>query len=359
MTSTKKIIIATVYNSENCGSYLQAWSLFQVLKFRGYDVAFLKRNSKHTSHSFGLHLINASKDIIKLRFSHAIAVIKEWFVFNRLQKQFKIARKGGAFYKEASLQIIGSDTLWNFETAYFKDMAQTYLGQAFFPKPSVTYAVSAANTSSELFISVYKENNNNKGIRKYLVRDTHTAELVRSVTGETPHIVCDPTMLLSPKGFNTLEATKPPIDRYLLIYCFGNIAIMKDAIISYAKQRGLKTVSFLTKREWCDYSVEEDPRLMVTYYKYAACVVSNTFHGTAFSIIYEKPFAVFDEGKNKVKELLQMYKQEKRLISAPESLKKSLDCDITDDDIQTFNIIKEKSLTLLFNTVSNELDRKV
>lgn len=358
MVSYNKILITTVYSSENCGSYLQAWSLYNILKGKGYDVAFLKRGSKQSSHSFGLHLINATKDIIKLRFSHAYYVIKEWLVFNKLHKQFKIARKGRSFYRNASLQIIGSDTLWNFESNYFQNMSDVYFGHDFAPKPSITYAVSAANTPEKLFYETTVKYLDRKCIKKYLVRDIHTADLVRSVLKEESEIVCDPTMLLSSSDFDSLEKTKPAIGDYLLIYCFGDIASMKDAIVSYAKERGLKTVSFMTKRDWCDYSVEEDPRLMVTYYKYASCVVSNTFHGTAFSLIFEKPFAVFDEGKIKVKELLQLYHQEGRSIKSPDSLERCLETIITDQDKQRYESIKKHSLTLLLNTINDETHRE-
>ena len=60
MISDKKVLITTVYNSENCGSFLQAWSLYYVLKLKGYEVAFLKRKPKRTSHSFSMHLLNAT-----------------------------------------------------------------------------------------------------------------------------------------------------------------------------------------------------------------------------------------------------------------------------------------------------------
>ena len=357
MILNKKILINTVYNSENCGSFLQAWSLYRVLEQRGYEVAFLKRELKHSSHSFGLHLLNASKDIIKLRFSHAYAVIKEWFIFNKLQKQFKIVSYNSPFFRDASLQIIGSDTLWNFESDYFRSKADTYLGYAFSPKPSITYAVSVANTPEELFAKTTRAYKDEMCIKKYLVRDLHTANLVRAVFNKEATIVCDPTMLLAPSDFEILEKSKPEIDNYLLIYCFGNLETMKEAIISYAKKKGLKTVSLLSKRDWCDYSVEENPQLMVTYYRYATCIVSNTFHGTALSIIYEKPFAVIDEGKIKVKELLQMYRHEERLISTPKLINKCLDTIISEEDRQQYESIKKQSFTLLFKTISDEINR--
>lgn len=359
MNSDKKVLITTVYNSENCGSYLQAWSLYHVLKSQGYKVAFLRRETKHTSHSFGLHLTNAIKDLIKFRFSHAYYVVKEWIVFNKLHKQFKIVRKDSPFFREALIQVIGSDTLWNFEVDYFRNQVKVYFGQEFFPKPSITYAVSAANTSMELFSKAVKSLEYQRCIIKYLVRDKHTAALVKAAFKDESDIVCDPTMLLNANDFKSLEKEKPSIENYLLIYCFGDIASMKDAIISYAKDRGLKTVSLLSRRDWCDYSVEEDPQLMVTYYRYATCVVSNTFHGTAFSMIYEKPFVVLDEGKIKVKELLEIYDQERRLIQLPEYLADCLDGVFSEREKNIYESIKQQSLALLINTINNEINREV
>ena len=54
------------------------------------------------------------------------------------------------------------------------------------------------------------------------------------------------------------------------------------------------------------------PFLFVSYYSKANYVITNTFHGTIFSIIFRKQFIVAATGKKKILELLKKFKLEQR-----------------------------------------------
>lgn len=310
----EKIIIVTVYNSENSGSYLQAYALGQVLKSQKYEVAYYKRPVKGTSHAIKPHIIWSLKKLAKLRFKSAIYPLKTWWTYRQAQKEFTICDSQSVFYKEAKTVIIGSDTLWNFSSDYFANKSQIYTGKKFADKTVLTYAVSAANTTEDKFTNVVNKDGGLEHIKRILVRDIHTQKLVAKVTDKTADLVCDPTLLLAPQDYDMLYKEPHVRESYLLLYYFGVIDnLYKSEIIRYAQKYHLKIVSLLEVRSWADYCTHSSPSNMISYFKNADCIVTNTFHGSAFSLIFGKPFAVLSRNNNKVDELLRFYHQENRL----------------------------------------------
>lgn len=322
MSTRKTILIITVYNSENSGSYLQSYALYNILSKNKYKVYFLKRDTKNTSHSIRRHVIASFKCCLKLDIKNLINIWHTYIAFDEAQLKlpiYNIKRNN-----TPDIVIIGSDTLWNFQTPYFASMAKIFHGLDFNDKKILTYAISAANTSIEKYketISPFKKRIN---ISHYLVRDVHTKELVEKVHNKPAELVCDPTLLLTKSDYRSLEK-KIIIKPYILLYFFEYIPKQYyDKIISYAKLKNLKIVSFGSNRFWCDKSIIASPSGMISYFSNAECIITDTFHGSAFSIIYEKPFAVFNEGKNKVIELLKIYNLENHLFTDFNNLEKTL-----------------------------------
>ena len=92
---------------------------------------------------------------------------------------------------------------------------------------------------------------------------------------------------------------------------------------------------------------------MIFYFKNASYILTDTFHGTAFSLIYEKKFAVFEEGKNKVKELLITYNMNDHLFNNYNNLSEILykPNNVVKEGI--YDIIRDKSETLLLTTLKD------
>ena len=64
---------------------------------------------------------------------------------------------------------------------------------------------------------------------------------------------------------------------------------------------------------------------MIGYYKKADYIVTNTFHGNVFSIIFNKQFVSFGKNKKKVKYLLEEFGLSHRLIDETDSISAVLD----------------------------------
>ena len=303
----KKAIVVTVYNSHNSGSFLQAFAMNEVLKKEGLDVSFLERKNVG-SHSVKMLLKNVIRDLLKFRFKKAISSVSIWGVFENLPKScFDIQKKGSTYYEQTDYVILGSDTIWNFDNKYFSNNARLYLGACFEGKKVVSYAASAANTSLETFRRVTSETGLDH-LASIMVRDFYTKQLVKDACGKEAVIVTDPSLLLNAEDYSSLVRKVEIKQPYLLIYYFGEISTdMKKNVKLYAKNKNLKIVSLPYNRSWCDLSRNQSPYNMVSYFQQAECVITNTFHGCAFSLIFEKPFAVHNENKKKVTNLLEMY----------------------------------------------------
>lgn len=349
----KKAVIVTVYNSENCGSYLQAYALKQILNQKGFEVAFYKRSTQETSHQFTAHIIPFLKAILKLKYQDALFIIGQWFKFEAAIRKFPKCTLKSHFTNEADILILGSDTLWNFDSSYFRKKFNIYSGRIFKGKNIITYAISTANTSLKTFkltLADYKLSN----ISSFLVRDFHTKELVEQCTDKKATIVCDPTLLLSFNDYKPLIRNQKIPKAYILLYYFQSFnQEQQNYIIQYAKKHQLNIISLLTYREWCNKSIIASPQNMLFYFSHASYIITDTFHGTAFSLIFEKKFGVFDEGKNKVKELLITYHKTNHLFHDYKNLENTLNQENDVITNGTFDNIRTKSINTLFNTINN------
>ena len=88
-----KVCIVTVYNSENCGSYWQAFALSSYLKRNGCEVSFMRRKIKGTSHSLVFVGRQTLKWILKGKIEKAKAQIQQYLTFDELIKKFKIVEE--------------------------------------------------------------------------------------------------------------------------------------------------------------------------------------------------------------------------------------------------------------------------
>ena len=146
--------------------------------------------------------------------------------------------------------------------------------------------------------------------------------------GYEGRIVVDPVFLLSKEWWDQFDNTEFEDERYVLTYDFEkngtNIASIAKRLASLADCKVYSVSPF--KRDYADKCfVDVSPDVFVSLIKHAQCVISNSFHGTAFSIIYEVPFFVVNrkDGLNtRMKDLLDHYGLTERIITlnAPDKL---------------------------------------
>lgn len=304
------ICIITVYNSENCGSYLQAYSLMKVLEEMGHNVFFFER--KMTGKNFGpiRHARESVKKLLKGDLWSAKAEWIRYLSFSSARKLLKVYNEKSEIFQKTKLIIIGSDTIWNFDSKFFYDKRDIFLGTKFKNKKIITYAASIANTSYDMILKNNEILEGIKNISNVSVRDKYTKKLVDRIRKENVSVTVDPTMLLRKEQFFELE-NKISDSNYILIYYFGKISDKKRRnILKLKSQTGKTLISFGEYISWADKNVVYDPFAFLGYFHNADFIITNTFHGTIFSVLYEKKFADYGADKYKIKNLLEMIELE-------------------------------------------------
>ena len=328
-----KICIITVYNSENCGSFLQAYALKTKLESLGHTVTFLKRDVKGTSHSASKHLTESLKRFLKARFWEMRGEWIRYNNFNKAVREFKITDEASA-KNGIDCFIIGSDTIWNFSNSYFYDKRRTYLGIDFTENKVISYAASVANTEYSVLSEddVIKKGLNS--LDSISVRDEYTKTIVDRLTGRNVPIVVDPTLLLDVSDYRKIQAEDSCKD-YILIYCFGKMSkVRKNKILEIKKKTGKKIVSFGEYYSWADKNIVYDPFRFLYFFDNAYAVLTNTFHGTIFSIIYHKKFVEFGVNKKKIVNLLDELGLSAQLCDSDDNIEKILNQEIDYNEIE-------------------------
>ena len=188
------------------------------------------------------------------------------------------------------------------------------------------------------------------------MRDTATQRYAKALYDGTVHHHLDPVLV---GDLDQRKHRKVCLKNYLLVYAYGSRIRSKeeiDAIQKYAKDRGLKTVAFGGSQPWCDLYIPVSPFRLLDYFYYADAVVTDTFHGTIFSVINQKPFAVIvrNTNENKLRGLLKDLALESREIRNMDHLEQVLNMPI---DYRTVEEIRVRERQRTYDYLTREIMR--
>jgi len=304
-----KIGILTFHEGINHGGYFQAYGTFSFLKSRGYDVEIINyKNSQHFRNEYVTFLV--TKDVVLL-YKNIVKIFK----FRKAHKKFK-RTKFTTNCKKINTSvydviIVGSDIVWNYEWDFLGN-DHIYFGECLESKKIISYAPScgAVDLNNEVpkFVT--------QGLRKFKhisVRDENTFKMVKKAIDVQSKIVLDPTFIYDFSENVDISEECP----FILIYAYT----LKDdeikSVIDYAKKHNLKLISIGYSNSWCDKNVIDiGPFEWLAYFKNATYILTSTFHGTIFSIKFEKKFAISNNDgiRTKIKTILKLIELDNRII---------------------------------------------
>lgn len=302
MKENKLVGIITPFYSENCGTVLQATCLFNIVKEMGYNPVFIDTKTANGSHSVKKVFGRILRSVFKLQFSIAISYIKKYFYFSRFIGDYPVMKIEQVRQVEGSIFIVGSDTVWNLKSKNFTDLMDRY-----WPiEPGhkvISYAASVAN-SDQNDLSTYKRPVECLKMLDYVgVRDEYSKEIVERHTTKPVIMCCDPTFLYEKSYFDKMICDIEH-RRYMFVYLFEQAEREEiKQIKEYAQDHKLKIISY-GNLPWVDECVDASLENFLSYFKFADCIITNTFHGTVFSIINNKRFVCLKCSKTKIDELL-------------------------------------------------------
>lgn len=292
-----EIKIITLYNSLNYGAFLQAFALQSVLSDLGYNPSFYEVNRKMKS-ELRKHILR--KDVRKIPINYI-----QYLKYKKCWKYLNIDNNN---VETAKACIVGSDEIWNIKNSSFYH-APEYFGMNLNNKNIISYAPSANITTAE-DMKEYDENLNFEKFSKISVRDKNTFNLVKTMTQKDVSLVVDPTLLI--KNYSKYEAKINVKSKYILVYGYK---FSKSEIASIKKLKaktGFKLYSIGMPQMWCDKQITATIFEFLSFIKNSEMVVTETFHGTIFSILYNKNFVSFANNKSKLCDLLERFNLESR-----------------------------------------------
>jgi hypothetical protein len=299
-----RIGILTFHRAHNYGAVLQAYALQEIIKGLGHEVEIIDYRQpviEKNYYSFSLRRCFNRNPFVMLKsicneFKMLFVRPKKVEIFKRFaQKWLLLSEK--KIYSSAQmpddydLYIHGSDQIWN--SKFTKGFDEIYLGHYKTKKDNkITYAVSF---KAEQFS---KEDLMARSLKNFVgisVREKYLIEFISPLTKQNIKSCLDPTLLTNDTFWKNF-VVKPKEEDYLLVYLIAK----NDKALPFAERMskllGLKLI-VLENTKKCK-TVEE----FVGYFKYASFIISTSFHGTAFSIIFRKPFfTVTSNFKNDVR----------------------------------------------------------
>lgn len=321
-----KIGILTYHRAENYGALLQAYALKTYLESLGHNVSFVDYWPKYHSDYFRLFPLGRfrKKNIkgkIMMFFRLALWGIPKYIRKSRLQrfmhKRLGVSRlplytNDDCKTEQYDMVVYGSDQIWRkqnlggvgFDSWYFgSDNVQSLR--------KVVYAGSmgavSLDSKDEAFVLQQMKNFDALSVRERDLHDFFSSKGIES------QLVCDPVFLLSKNEWLEVASRKSTKKKYILFYNLLNSPNSVSFANQLSKKTGLPVIEinkvlnfsrFISRRYVSCASVEQFLGLI----SHAEYVVSNSFHGVAFSMLFERNFFAVGMGKkaNRVVTLLQI-----------------------------------------------------
>lgn len=209
---------------------------------------------------------------------------------------------------KADVYIAGSDQIWNTEFRNGTDSGY-YLD---FGDSSVRRISYAASFATEDVVPAARD-----FVRANLARfdalsvREHSALAILESLGYKGKEVLDPVFLLSKEDWSEMADDTGKGEKYVLVYDFMNSSQIRKEAEHIAKKHNLKIFSIGDKRfGYCDKNViYAPPQTFLGLIMHATHVVSNSFHGTAFAMIFGVPYSIVnrEDGLNvRMRDLTRM-----------------------------------------------------
>ena len=338
----ERVCLMTFVNTKNYGALLQAFSLKEIIVSFGYECSFINYQNKKLDYS----TISRWRRIRSIIWQNTVCRLTVNSKRMERTKKFQIQMLGlrppkyrmpqelKKISDSADVYIVGSDQVWNPEL--IADDDSYFL--SFTSRKKIAYAASfGKNCVDRKFL--FSHANDLKQFHAISVREKTGADNLKKVLGINAEVLLDPVFLMNMEewskklGLDKKEDIFPT--KYILCYVMSDITKKADKIYTVAKNmaenRGARLITLKNNgirvarsKEIIDYSA--GPKEFVNYIAKADCIVTDSFHGMAFSIIFRKNFWTvmskesFGKRNTRIRELQQRLGLENRSIFIEEPI---------------------------------------
>lgn len=342
-----KIGIITILKVNNYGAELQAYALQRVLNLLGYDTEIIDylfyKNPQHKktvrsrpNFHFGIKKILVERlypiyTKIRMFLNSKNENVREqrFALFHkkntRLSKTYKTIDELFEAKMDYDIYMVGSDQVWN--PGIYSSLDPYFLKFAPKDRKKIAYASSFGVSEIPSYAFSYYQ----KALREFDaigVRESNAVDLVYSLSGKSAQWVLDPTLLLTKDDWNEIavlpEEVKGVCDGYILLYELTPCPYILQLAHYFSKSLNLPIVRICKNAsvEDRDRSIinitDAGPNEFIGLFAHAKLVITNSFHGTAFSINLERDFYTVTplrkQNNSRQQSLLKLFQLESRLL---------------------------------------------
>ncbi len=250
---------------------------------------------------------------------------------------------------KADVYIVGSDQVWNPKMSGNGMDDNYYLD--YISAKKISYAASIGTDDIEEYGDYYKTRL--KDYYRILLREKSNSDYFNTI-GIPSDYVLDPVFLLEKEDWKRICNDKYDREKYVLVYALHHKQEIYDYAKRLANRNGLKV--YVVSVEYKEFFRGHDrffwnPSVIdfLSLVKDSSAVVTNSFHGIAFSVLFDKPLHLFDTEKNdnRIKNIVNTLKLERNVVD--------IGCNdiirpakVNDDCLKK---LREKSMSLLLSAL--------
>ena len=292
-----RIGVMTFLHNDNYGSILQAWALQQTLVSLGFEVEHIDYAPSKQEKLRNLLLSGNSPRLILEGMRKRSATGKMRGGFDEFRREHictSVPCHDGAALKRQSaaydVVVCGSDQIWSpvwLNPAYFLH---------FTDRPKVAYAPSLGVKAMPGRMKQRRIAGLVKRFAAVSVREAEGAALLQSMAGVDAPVLPDPVMLVPQERWRTLMTQDVPQEPYILCYFIGSSPAYWQRVREAVSRLGcgVRVIPRTEEARQAGYPLEEDvpPQRWLSLIGHAAHVVTDSFHGAAFSAILNVPCTI-------------------------------------------------------------------
>lgn len=367
-----KIGLILAYRGVNYGMLLQAYALQRVIEKYDYEteiIEYTRVGYKHIRFTpwllryaideickrVKLKNINIELDKTHLKNIEDRKKISNVFIQNKLtnRKKCKGIIELETLGKSYDGVLIGSDQIWPPDSVFGNFTTLRFV-------PDETNKISYATSLGVNSYPYYCRSSAAqfwKRINHLSVREEQGKQIIQGICNIPVEVVVDPTYLLTKEEWNSYIPQENIInEKYILCYFLGNNENHKKIAREYANERGLKLVSILSTESVSDIDLTyadlivtgKGPDSFINLIRNAEYVMTDSFHGVAFSVINNRQFYVFYRTKqgskgsrnSRIDNILGTWHLESRLVLDSYSIDEIDKSDINYEEVNM--LISEK-----------------
>jgi len=330
--TNKEVAILTFQSSNNYGALLQCYALSKTIERQGHNVSIINIQKEYIKDFEGLTFLNKQKLFIKKRFTNYIFqrefdVFRTRFLKNKFTKPIKTVGDLNEYSNKYDAIVVGSDQVWRY--AYTKSTLKSYFLD--FASDQTTKISYAASFGLDYFEGNNKIEKEVKGLIKRFeavsVREDKGVDICREKFDLEATHVLDPVFLLSNTDYiKLIDKKEPEEDNYIAFYFLNPDKFRKNLVLKTMSYRGINRERNIYTN--LKFSFRK-PSFPLSKYKFksfskwlntlknADFMITDSFHGLAFSIIFNKQFICIANkarGASRMESVLNLLGLQDRLL---------------------------------------------